>query len=260
MSEANVIFSLDGVNLTIQCRTEEKMKDICKSYSIKINRNMNSLLFLYEGNKVNYELSFKEQANEIDRNNNQMKILVSKCDEKNNLNCEKLNEKILSNNKIKDNIINNKFQIDNIIKESSSNCLNIQLKNINNEDIKNYNEKINNLFPDCIKNKKNNNNLSSLNENLLRNIKSIYFSRILFSHLNEKIKLKIIKYNKELQNNMDIKLINYKFYRGKYIIYETKFKGKEYEGNKNNLLFEGEYLRGEKNGKGKEYNKEGKLR
>ena len=43
MSEANVFFSLDGVNLTIQCTTEDKMKDICKSYSTKINKNMNSL-------------------------------------------------------------------------------------------------------------------------------------------------------------------------------------------------------------------------
>ena len=101
MSEANVIFTLDGVNLTIQCTTEDKMKDICKSYSTKINKNMNSLLFLYEGNKVNFKLSFKEQANDKDRNNNQMKILVSKCDEKNNLNSEKLDEIMLSIIKLK---------------------------------------------------------------------------------------------------------------------------------------------------------------
>ena len=62
--------------------TEDKMNDICKNYSIKINKNMNSLLFLYNGNKVDFDLSFKEQANDIDRNNNQMKILVSECGEK----------------------------------------------------------------------------------------------------------------------------------------------------------------------------------
>ena len=82
MSEANVFFTLNGINLTIQCTTEDKMKDICESYSTKINKNINSLLFLYEGNKVNFELSFKEQANYLDKNNHQMKILVSKCDEK----------------------------------------------------------------------------------------------------------------------------------------------------------------------------------
>ena len=98
MSEANVIFTLDGINLTIQCTTEDKMEDICKNYSTKINKNMNSLLFLYEGNKINYELSFKEQANSIDRNNHLMKILVYKYNDKNNLNSEKLDEIILSNN------------------------------------------------------------------------------------------------------------------------------------------------------------------
>ena len=114
MSETNIIFTLDGVNLTIQCTKEDKMKEICKSYSNKINKNMNSLIFLYEGNKVNFELSFKEQANFIDRNNHQMKILVLKCDGKINLNSEKLEEIILSNNIVENNIIDIKLQTDNI--------------------------------------------------------------------------------------------------------------------------------------------------
>ena len=112
MSEANVLFTLDGVNLTIQCKTEDKMKDICKSYSTKINKNMNSLIFLYEGNKVNFDLSFIEQANFIDRNNYQMKILVYESDKKNNLNSKKLDEIILSRNKIEDDIIDIKLQKD----------------------------------------------------------------------------------------------------------------------------------------------------
>jgi hypothetical protein len=61
-----------------------------------------------------------------------MKILVSECDEKNNLNSEKLDKIILSNNKIEDSIIDIKLQIDNIIKTSSNNSMNIKLKNINN--------------------------------------------------------------------------------------------------------------------------------
>ena len=82
MSEASILFTLDGVNLTLQCNTEDKMKDICKSYSTKINKDMNSLLFLYEENKVNFDLSFNEQANDIDRNNHKMKIMVFKYDKK----------------------------------------------------------------------------------------------------------------------------------------------------------------------------------
>ena len=53
---------------------------------------MNSLLFLYEENKVNFNLSFKEQANDMDKNNHKMKIMVSKYDEKNNQKLNMINE------------------------------------------------------------------------------------------------------------------------------------------------------------------------
>ena len=60
MSEANIVFTLNKVDLTIQCKTNYKMKDICENYSDKINKNINSLIFFYEGNKVNFDLSFEE--------------------------------------------------------------------------------------------------------------------------------------------------------------------------------------------------------
>ena len=88
---------------------------------------------------------------------------------------------------------------------------------------------------------------------MLDNIKSLFFIRILFSHLNERTKLKIVKYNQNLQNTINIGLINYKFLGTKYIIYETKGTGKEYDKYTNVLLFEGEYKNGLRNGKGKEY-------
>ena len=93
---------------------------------------------------------------------------------------------------------------------------------------------------------------------MVENIISVYFQKILLSSLNEKTKLDLIKYNKYFQNLMDIKLINYKFYKGKYIVYETKGKGKEYYNN-GELTFEGEYLNGKRNGKGKEYYNNGEL-
>ena len=71
--------------------------------------------------------------------------------------------------------------------------------------------------------------------------------------MDEKQKLKIVKYNKTFQNYTNIHLTNYKFFTGKYIIYESNGKGKEYDGSSDNLIFEGEYLNGERNGKGKEY-------
>ena len=95
---------------------------------------------------------------------------------------------------------------------------------------------------------------------MLKNIKSIYFIKFIFVYIDEKQKLKIVKCNKNLQNNIDISIINYKLFTGKYIIYESNKIGKEYYGYDDNLLFEGEYLNGKRNGNVKEYNYEdGKL-
>ena len=150
MSEPNTIFTLDRTNLVKKCSAQDKMKDICKKYSTKINKNENNT---------------------------------------------------------------NSINIDNL-----------------------------------------------KNGNVLENIKTIFFSKFLFSYVNEKIRLKLIKYSKKIQNNIDISLINYKFYTGKYIIYENNIKGKEYDGKYDNLVFEGEYLNGERHGKGKEYDFEEKIK
>jgi len=66
---------------------------------------------------------------------------------------------------------------------------------------------------------------------MIKNVKTSYFLRIIFSFIDEKQKLKLIKYNKSLQETMDIKLINYKIMSGKYIIYEQNGKGKEIDYN-----------------------------
>ena len=87
---------------------------------------------------------------------------------------------------------------------------------------------------------------------MLENIKSSYIVKKLFSNLEERNKLKLSKYNKRLQNIMNISLINYMTYTYKYIIYEDNGKGKEYNIY-DKLIYEGEYKCGERNGKGKEY-------
>ena len=85
------------------------------------------------------------------------------------------------------------------------------------------------------------------------NVKTLYFIKVLFSYLNEKRKLKIINYNKSLQNLLDINIINYKIFSGKYIEYDSNGKVKEYDSYNYHLIYEGEYLNGKRNGKGKEY-------
>ena len=78
---------------------------------------------------------------------------------------------------------------------------------------------------------------------MISNIKSIFITRKVFSFLNEVIKLKLIRYNKNMQSKMNINLINYKTLSGRYIIFETKQKGKEYDSHNDKLIYEGEYLR-----------------
>ena len=94
---------------------------------------------------------------------------------------------------------------------------------------------------------------------MINNIKSIYLKKIVFSYVNESSKLKIMKYNNNLKNMMNINLINYRIFSRRYIIFENKEKGKEYTFN-DKLIFAGEYLNGKRNGKGKEYDENGNLK
>ena len=157
---SKVTFIFDGTETIIQCQKDEKMKDICQRYVNKIEKNLNSLIFLYGGEQLNPDLSFIDQSNRIDKGRNMMKVLVLK-NEDNEYICPKCGEKIKLNikddlissfNKIK-NIINGiKLNIDNTIKISSDNLVNIQLQNVNliinslNADIININDKINDLY------------------------------------------------------------------------------------------------------------------
>ena len=88
---------------------------------------------------------------------------------------------------------------------------------------------------------------------MLEKIKSKYIVQKPFFFLKEELKLKIIKYNKKLQNKINISLNHYKIFSGKYISIETENKIKEYNSINDVLIFEGGYLNGQKNGKGREY-------
>ena len=61
---------------------------------------------------------------------------------------------------------------------------------------------------------------------MLKNVNSSYFTQLIFSDLSEGRKLKLLKYNKSLREKMKINLINYKFFSGRYIIYEPNMKGR----------------------------------
>ena len=136
------------------------MKDICQKYANKIGRNINSLVFLYGGSNLNFQLSFKEQANIIDKERNKMNVLVyknlnefacPKCGEKINLNNEKINDIKLFIQKINDTVKDAKLMIESTIKISSEDAVKVLLKNVNgifnnmNDDIKKLNQKVDDL-------------------------------------------------------------------------------------------------------------------
>ena len=91
-------------------------------------------------------------------------------------------------------------------------------------------------------------------------IKSLYNRKGVFSFLDEKQKLNVAIYNKELQKMLSVNIEDYKELSGKYKIGEKNGKGKEYILTTNELIFEGEYLNGRRNGKGKEYYNNGKIK
>ena len=93
----------------------------------------------------------------------------------------------------------------------------------------------------------------------IKDIKSSFIIKRIFSFLSEKQVLNIIMYNKELQKNFVVDIKDYKKISGKYKIGGKKGYGKEYIVNTNRLIFEGEYLNGKRNGKGKEYDNDSVL-
>ena len=114
---------------------------------------------------------------------------------------------------------------------------------------------------------------------MLNNIKSTYFLKEMISYIPENIKLNLFRYNKAMQNMLNINIINYKLfpglievdelrkmrkygfydYVGEYLNGQKHGKAKEYYSY-GGLKFEGEYLYGKRHGKAKEYYFNGKLK
>ena len=94
---------------------------------------------------------------------------------------------------------------------------------------------------------------------MLEYIKSNFILIKIVSLLNEKVKLKLIAYNKLLQEKCYIRIIDFKKISNKELI-KVKDGFYKIKSSINNLIYyEGGYLNGKKHGKGKEYNKEGYL-
>ena len=71
----NAIFNYNGKEMKIQCKLSEQMKDIFQKYKLNTNIN-NNVFYLYNGTKINEELKLEEIINSLDKNLNQLNILV----------------------------------------------------------------------------------------------------------------------------------------------------------------------------------------
>ena len=79
---SKIIFHFNGNEINIQCNLQEKMKDICKKLLSKISKDISKIYFIYDGNKINQDFTFFQQANEIDKKRNIMNVIVLKSDNK----------------------------------------------------------------------------------------------------------------------------------------------------------------------------------
>ena len=97
MANPTVTFNLEQIEITVQCLKTETMRTIIQRFEAKIQQSADSYMYLYSGAQVNLDLTFEEQANHLDRENNQMKILVHKT-ENNGGNNNQKSRKTLNNN------------------------------------------------------------------------------------------------------------------------------------------------------------------
>ena len=88
---------------------------------------------------------------------------------------------------------------------------------------------------------------------MLDKIKAPFFVRLIFSLIEERTKLLIMKKNKKMLNLLRVNEMNYKRLSGKYKVYQENGKGMEYDSYNDVTLFEGEYLDRERSGIGREY-------
>ena len=90
---AEIEFNYKGNKTIIQCDPNDKMKDIIKKFCTKIENDKDKMCFLYAGNRINEELTFSKQANNIDKERKIMSILVS--DIMSNINNSNINKSLI---------------------------------------------------------------------------------------------------------------------------------------------------------------------
>ena len=137
-----VIFKFEGKTINILSEENEKMGNNIKRFISKAKINENSVYFVYNGNELDKELTFSQQANKIDIDRKKMNILVNEIEPSvikeneiisNEVICPECRESILMN--VKDYKINlykcqNNHKMDNIFFNEFENTQKINLSEI----------------------------------------------------------------------------------------------------------------------------------
>ena len=92
-NETIINFSYYQQIIKIQCKRNEYMRDIFKRYLIKVQKDINNIFFLYNGDKINEELKLEE----INNKDPEIEILVNDINIENDKNNK--NDKIIKQNK-----------------------------------------------------------------------------------------------------------------------------------------------------------------
>ena len=70
-----IVFEYQEKKITIQSNLDELMKNIIEKFEVKIEKK-ESLLYLYQGEKINSEKKLEDIISQIDKKNKSMNILV----------------------------------------------------------------------------------------------------------------------------------------------------------------------------------------
>ena len=77
---SKVIYDYHSISTTIQCNRDEKLRCVNERLKGKININ-NEIYYLYNGTKVNEDLTFDQIANEKDKQRNIINIIINDIQE-----------------------------------------------------------------------------------------------------------------------------------------------------------------------------------
>ena len=73
---ATIEFIYKSAKTPIQCNIEDKISNAIEKFLTKAQQNKDEIIFIYNGNKLDEELTFTEAANNLDKISNLMKVVA----------------------------------------------------------------------------------------------------------------------------------------------------------------------------------------